>query len=351
MKIEYYDYILPREYIAQEPCLKRDRCKLMVLDRVSGKIYHKKFFEIIDFLNKNDIIILNNTKVIPAKLIGVKEQTKGKVELLLISKLNNNPKTWEVEIKNKKDIQIGSKIIFNSSLTGEIISKNGDQITIEFHSKDNIHFSELLEKIGLPPLPPYIKRSLKDMSLIDRDKVNYQTVYAKFNGSIAAPTAGLHFTKELLNNITKKGIIITEITLHIGRGTFKPIRAKEIEFHNMEQEYFEISRNSADLINNAMKNGNKVIAVGTSATRALETGFNTGINMLKHGKDLSRLYIYEGHKFNVVNGLITNFHLPKSTNLVLTCTFGGRDFILQAYKDAIESKYNFYSYGDAMFII
>ncbi|MFH1825062.1 MAG: tRNA preQ1(34) S-adenosylmethionine ribosyltransferase-isomerase QueA [Candidatus Firestonebacteria bacterium] len=347
MRIEEYDYELPKELIAQEPCLNRDECKLMVLDKVLKKIYHKKFFEIVDFLNKNDIIVLNNTKVIPAKLIGYKESTKGKVELLLISKLNSNKETWEVEINNKKNIQIGSKIIFNSSLTGEIISRDGTKIIIEFYNKDNIPFSELLEKVGSPPLPPYIKRSLKD----DRDKVNYQTVYAKSNGSIAAPTAGLHFTKELLNKITKKGVMITEITLHIGRGTFKPIRAKEIESHNMEQEYFEISSDSADLINNAMKSGKRIISVGTSTTRALETAFDIGMNRLKSVKDWSRLYMYEGYKFNVINGLITNFHLPKSTNLVLTCTFGGRDFILQAYKEAIESRYNFYSYGDAMFII
>lgn len=355
MRIEEYDYILPKELIAQQPYLERDKCRLMVLNRKTKEIYHKRFIEIIDFLNEGDVIVLNNSRVIPAKLIGYKADTGGKKEILLLSKVNTNidqnKEVWKVKINNKKDIKEGTCILFNNnSLKGKVVSKSDEDFIMEFRVNKG-SFINLLEKIGLPPLPPYIKRDCNNIKLIEKDKVYYQTIYAKFNGSIAAPTAGLHFTHNLLNKIKEKGVIITEITLHIGKGTFQPIRSKDIELHKMEEEYFEISEDSANLINEAKKRGKKVIAVGTSTTRALETSFDPNVNMVKPTKKWSDLYIYEGYKFNVISGLITNFHLPKSTNLVLTCTFGGRDFVLQAYKNAVENRYNFYSYGDAMYII
>lgn len=324
MKISEFDYVLPKQYIAQQPSKKRERSKLMVLNRSNLTISHKHFFELPQLLNKGDILVLNDTKVIPAKLVGCKK-TGGKIEVLLIKKIKEN--IWEI-LTNAKN---GQEIIFENNIIGKIIGK-----TIEF----NVNTEEVLFKIGKPPLPMYIKGER------NFDKDRYQTIFAKHNGSIAAPTAGLHFTQELLDKIKERGIEVAFITLHIGIGTFMPIKTENIEDHKIEPEYFEIKEETTEKINNVKTKGGKIIACGTTVVRCLEN-----LNEIKASQGMVNLFIKPPYKFKIVDKLITNFHLPKSTLLILVSTFAGKEFIQTAYKEAILNNYLFYSYGDSMLIL
>ncbi|HID28303.1 MAG TPA: tRNA preQ1(34) S-adenosylmethionine ribosyltransferase-isomerase QueA [Methanosarcinales archaeon] len=327
MKLSDFDYYLPKELIAQKPIEPRDSSKLMVLcnNRIKNDIFHN----IINYINKGDTLVLNNTRVIPARLFG-RKGTGGKIEVLLVEKINEN--TYHCLVRGKK--VIGKKIFFDNTVIGTVKSKVGSRYIIEFECKESIE--DILKKIGKMPIPPYIKESIES-------KDRYQTIYASENGSIAAPTAGLHFTKELLDKIRKKGVNIAYITLHIGIGTFTPVRVENISDHKMEAEYYIISEKNANLINNTE---GKLIAVGTTTVKALESAA-----LIKKCEGWSDLFIYPPYKFtSKIEGLITNFHLPKSTLLMLVSAFAGKERILEAYKVAIKHQYRFYSFGDAMLI-
>ena len=341
MKLTDFDFKLPKELIAQYPAEKRDHSRLLVLHRDTGELEHRKFFDIIEYLNPEDALVINQTKVFPARLFGINQKNGNKAEVFLLRNLEDN--LWEVLLKPRKKIMPGSIINFNQgSLSCEILNESnteGDLARFDYKGD----FFELLERIGNTPLPPYIKR---EADLKDRER--YQTVYARERGAVAAPTAGLHFTPELLEKIKEKGIEVIPITLHIGWGTFRPIRASNFEEHKMEEEYFEISNQSFEKINSVRNSGGKVFAVGTSAVRALETVFanNNGSH-----KGWTRKFIYPPYDFRIVDGMITNFHLPKSTLVLLVSAFAGKELILKAYQEAIKEKYRFYSYGDAMLIL
>ncbi|RLG59941.1 MAG: tRNA preQ1(34) S-adenosylmethionine ribosyltransferase-isomerase QueA [Candidatus Hydrothermarchaeota archaeon] len=328
MSLSDYDYSLPKELIAQEPLKDRSKSRLMVLFK--DKIEHRRFFEVVEYLNKGDTLVINDSKVIPAKLKG-RKPTGGKIEVLLLKEIEKN--AWECLIKGK-NLREGTKLIFKD-IEGKII-KRDRKFVVEFNVED---MRAYLEKHGEMPLPPYIKKELKE-------KNRYQTIYARKEGSVAAPTAGLHFSKELLNEIRKKGINIAPITLHVSIGTFAPVRSQDITKHKMEAEYFEISKESAEIIN---KTKGKVIAVGTTVVKALESSSRNGEVVPLHG--WSDLFIYPPYEFkSPIKALITNFHLPKSTLLMLVCAFAGRERIFKAYRQAIAEKYRFYSFGDAMLI-
>ena len=342
MKLEEFNYYLPQGFIAQKPIKPRDYSRLMILYRSIKEIKHNIFKNIGDYLKEGDLLVLNNTKVLPVRIYGIKEKTKGKVEILLLKSLND--KCWEVLIKPGKNIHSGTKIIFESELSGIVKEKNEEKgsYIIEFSFIGN--FKEILKKIGQMPTPPYIKERLKK-------KDDYQTVYAAQNGSIAAPTAGFHFTKPLLRELVCKGIEIVYLTLHVGRGTFEPIRVSEIEKHKMSSEFYSISSDVAKKINRARCEKRRIISVGTTTTRTLESAFNLEGNKVIGGSRWSDIFIYPGYKFKVVDILITNFHLPQSTPLLLAATFAGTEFLLKTYQEAIKEKYRFYSFGDAMIII
>lgn len=330
MKTDFFNYNLPKEIIAQMPSKERDKSNLMVLDRKSGAICHKKFFEIADFLNSGDVLVINDTKVIPARIFG---QDKKVREILLIREIE--PLVWEVFIKPQRGLIIKDRLTFNNgSLTATLDNRTNNGTFI-------LRFSgELpLSSIGYAPLPPYIKRDYTKKDIHDYDKIRYQTIYAKNPGAIAAPTAGLHFTEELLGKIKNKGIIVTPINLQVGIGTFRPVRTEYIKDHKMYAEYYSIPEETTKVL----KNAKRVIAVGTTTVRALETSIE--------GSGYTNLFIYPPYEFKVVKALITNFHLPKSTLLMLVSAFAGRDFIMKAYEEAIRNKYRFYSYGDAMLIL
>ncbi|HUU50092.1 MAG TPA: tRNA preQ1(34) S-adenosylmethionine ribosyltransferase-isomerase QueA [Nitrospinota bacterium] len=350
MKVSEFDYILPKSRIAQFPIKEREKSRLMVLDRRKKAIEHTLFFRIIDYLKETDIIVLNNTKVIPARLLGKKENTGGRIEVLLINKRSKD--IWEVLIKPLARVSEGTRIIFGKGeLVGKIIEKKPDRGVILFeYDKD---FYKTLSKYGFVPLPPYIKRNYGESGYTPfyaLDKRAYQTVFANQKGSVAAPTAGLHFTKRLLNNIRERGIEIITITLHIGYGTFEPIRVIKVEDHRMDKEFYNIDEFAKSRINRASRNGKRVIAVGTTSLRVLETSVNSEGGVIKPS-GYTDLFIYPGYRFKLVNALLTNFHLPRSTLLMLVCAFGGKDFILRAYKEAIKKEYRFYSYGDAMLLL
>ena len=337
MKLSEFDYNLPEELIAQKPMEPRDHSRLLVLDKNTGKITHYTFYDIIDFLKLGDVLVVNNSKVFPARLHGNRKDTGGKVEILLNKNIQDS--VWEVMGKNLKT---GIEIIFeNSNLEAKVIKKNNKISNIQFNMKDESLFSEL-EKIGHTPLPPYIKK-------IDskKDKTDYQTVYAKPIGSAAAPTAVLHFTKKLLERIKAKGIEIVEVTLHVGLGTFAPVEEDDIEEHKIHSEYYTVIQEDLDKIIQTKKAGHRIIAVGTTSTRVLETIFNNS----KHLSGWTDIFIYPGYNFKCIDGLITNFHLPKSTLLMLVSAFAGMKNIDKAYKEAINKEYHFFSYGDAMFLI
>jgi len=342
MRLEEFDFYLPKELVAQKPMHPRDCSRLLVLYRAKNEIIHKRFKNIGDYLEKGDIVVLNNTKVLPVRVYGFKEKTKGKVEILLLKSFND--KRWEVLIKPGKSVHSGTKIIFDSKLSGIVTEKIEDKgsYIIEFNFSGN--FIEILKKIGYAPTPPYIKEELEN-------RYDYQTVYATQDGSIAAPTAGFHFTKSLLKELAYKGIDIVYITLHIGRGTFEPIRVSEVERHKMSSEFYSISTKVAQKINTARSENRRIISVGTTTTRALESAFDFIENKVISGSKWSEIFIYPGYKFKVINVLITNFHLPKSTPLLLAAAFANTELLLKAYQEAIKENYRFYSFGDSMLII
>ena len=340
MKLEEFDYNLPEELIAQVPIQKRDESRLMVVDREKRTIEDKVFRDIIDYLEPGDCLVRNNTKVIPARLYG-KKDTGANVEFVLLKQLDGD--IWESIVRPGNKLKPGSKVIFGDGLLkAEILDVLEDGTRKVKFEYDGI-FNEILDQIGLMPLPPYIHESLKEN---DR----YQTVYAKYEGSAAAPTAGLHFTPELLKKIEEKGIKIANVTLHVGIGTFRPVKEENIEEHKMHTDHFYIKQEDVDKINETKKNGKKVIAVGTTSCRVLETVADENTGLVKQIESDTGIYIYPGYKFKCVDGLITNFHLPKSTLLMLVSALADREFILEAYNKAVEEKYRFFSFGDAMFI-
>ena len=339
MSTQDFDYELPEELIAQTPLKNRSDSKLMIVDKNTGKTKDEVFKNIIDYLDTGDVLVLNDTKVIPARIIGEKEDTKAVIELLLLKDLGND--TWECLCKPAKRIKIGTIINFNNIL----------RLKCTFIGEDGIrHFQfiyegilmEILDKLGEMPLPPYIHEKLSD-------KDRYQTVYAKYSGSAAGPTAGLHFTKELLKQIKDKGILIEEVTLHVGLGTFRPVQVDDVTKHKMHSEYYRMTKETADVLNKAKKDGKRIIAVGTTTTRTLETIMSL-YGEFKECSGDTDIFIYPGYKFKAINALITNFHLPKSTLVMLVSAFSSKEYIMNAYKEAVNEKYRFFSFGDAMFI-
>lgn len=347
MHISEFDYHLPQELIAQEPASKRDGSKMMVVLRAENRFYDSQFTEFSSLLKSTDCLVLNDTKVFPARLKGVREGFSAQVEIFLVRRLIGD--TWEALVKPGRALRVGSSAIFGE---GELLAKvletlpNGRRV-IEFKSQTSKTVDELIDKIGLTPLPPYIKREKEDQVRLDH--IRYQTVYAANRGAIAAPTAGLHFTPEILANIENLGVKIVKITHHVGYGTFQPVRVENILEHSIEAEHAIISQDSAEIINQTRKNGGRVIAIGTTTTRALETAANEA-REITPGQYTTELYIYPGYKFKAIDGLLTNFHLPKSSLLMLVSAFAGHLLIMSAYNHAVEEKYHFYSYGDCMFL-
>ena len=340
MKVTEFDYELPEELIAQTPIEKRDESRLMVLNRKNNTIEHKTFKDIIDYLEPGDCLVRNNTKVIPARIYGKKE-TGANIEFLLLNNIEGD--IWETIVRPGNKLHIGTKVIFgNGLLTAEILdTMPGGTRKVLFTYKGI--FNEILDKIGLMPLPPYIHEELKE-------KDRYQTVYAKYEGSAAAPTAGLHFTNELLEKIEQKGIDIANVTLHVGIGTFRPVKEDTVEAHEMHSEHFYIKQEDCDKINKAKKNGKRVISVGTTSCRVLETIANPENGTVEPIEGDTQIFIYPGYTFKCIDGLITNFHLPQSTLLMLVSALAGKEYIMKAYNEAVQEKYKFFSFGDAMFI-
>lgn len=341
MKTSDFYYDLPKELIAQDPLEDRSASRLMLLDKKTGQTDSSCHFrDIIDYLNPGDTLVINNTKVIPARLIGVKEETGAKIEVLLLTRKQND--IWETLVKPGKKCRVGTRIDFGDGLLkAEIVDEVEDGNRLIHFEYDGI-FEEILDKLGQMPLPPYIRHQLKD-------KDRYNTVYAKHDGSAAAPTAGLHFTKDLLQQIKAKGVHIAEVTLHVGLGTFRPVKVDDPTQHHMHSEYYIVDEPTAELINNTRKNGKRVISVGTTSCRTLETATG-GDGILKAGSGWTDIFIYPGYKFKMVDCLITNFHLPESTLVMLVSALAGRENILNAYKQAVDEKFRFFSFGDAMFI-
>ncbi len=340
MQLSDFYYDLPQELIAQDPLLKRDNSRLMVMDRKTGEITHKHFYDVIDYLHPGDCLVINNTKVIPARLLGVKEDTGAAIEVLLLKR--HDDKTWETLVKPGKKMKPGARVTFGDGLlTGEVIDvvEEGNRL-IRF-TYDGI-WEELLDKLGQMPLPPYITHKLED-------KNRYQTVYARHAGSAAAPTAGLHFTKELLQKIEDKGIRIANVTLHVGLGTFRPVKVDNILEHHMHSEFYVIEEADARIINETRASGGKVVAVGTTSTRTLETVAKED-GTVSACSGWTDIFIYPGYRFKVVDRLITNFHLPESTLLMLVSAFSSREEILHAYEEAVKERYRFFSFGDAMLL-
>ena len=356
MKLEEFDYNLPEELIAQVPITKRDESRLMVLNRENKAIEHKIFKDIIDYLKPGDCLVRNNTKVIPARLYGKKE-TGANVEFVLLKQLEGD--VWESIVRPGNKLKPGTVVKFGESKSNDSKSENlkskkdyllkatildimeGGTRKVKFEYEGI--FNEIIDKIGLMPLPPYIHESLKE-------KERYQTVYAKYNGSAAAPTAGLHFTPELLKKIEEKGVKIANVTLHVGIGTFRPVKEENIEDHQMHTEHFYIKQEDADIINETKKAGGRVFAVGTTSCRVLETIASEETGLVQATEGDTGIYIYPGYRFKCIDGLITNFHLPKSTLLMLVSALAGKKFVLEAYNEAVKEKYRFFSFGDAMFI-
>ena len=340
MKVSDFNYELPEELIAQHPYEKRDEARLMVLHRNTKQIEHKVFKDIIDYLEPGDCLVLNDTKVIPARLYG-KKDTGAKVEFLLLKRIENDD--WEAMVRPGNKLKAGAKVSFGDGiLQAEVLETlEGGNRRVRF-TYEGI-FNEILDKVGLMPLPPYIKENIKE------ENEKYQTVYAKYEGSAAAPTAGLHFTEELLEKIKEKGVEIAKVTLHVGIGTFRPVKVENVEEHKMHSEHFYVKQSEADKINKAKAEGHRVIAVGTTSCRVLESVSDENGKMKEIETDTS-IFIYPGYKFKCVDALITNFHLPESTLIMLVSSLAGKDFIMKAYKEAVEKRYKFFSFGDAMFI-
>ncbi len=340
MDINLFDYYLPEELIAQSPKEQRDTCKLMVLDREHKTIEHKIFHDILDYLKPGDVLVRNNTKVIPARLLGVKKETGGAVEVLLLKQLEND--TWECLVGNARSVKEGTHCVFgNGELICECVKVKEEGIRDMKFIYDGI-FMEILDKLGEMPLPPYIKKQCSNND-------DYQTVYAKVPGSAAAPTAGFHFTKELFDEIKEKGIEVEDITLNIGLGTFRPVKVQDTKDHVMHSEVIEMTEEVAARLNEAKKEGRRIVAIGTTSIRTLESIYGK-YGEFKATREPTRLYIEPGYKFQAVDAIITNFHLPKSTLVELVASFAGRSFILSAYNEGVKEKYRFFSFGDAMFI-
>lgn len=341
MNVKDYDYDLPEELIAQDPLEDRSSSRLMVLDRQTGDVEHRHFTDILEYLHPGDCLVINNTKVIPARLFGVKEDdTQAKIEVLLLKRKEND--IWETLVKPGKKAKPGTKLVFGDGLlTAEVVDvvEEGNRL-IQFHY-DGI-FEEILDQLGQMPLPPYITHQLKD-------KNRYQTVYAKYDGSAAAPTAGLHFTKELLQKVKDMGVDIAEVTLHVGLGTFRPVKVENVLDHHMHSEFYMVSQEAADKINRAKESGHRVIAVGTTSTRTLEAAADEN-GRLHETSGWTEIFIYPGYQFKVIDALITNFHLPQSTLVMLVSALAGREHVLHAYEIAVKERYRFFSFGDAMLI-
>lgn len=340
MNVKDYDYDLPEELIAQDPLEDRSSSRLMVLDRHTGDVEHRHFTDILEYLHPGDCLVINNTKVIPARLFGVKEDTQAKIEVLLLKRKEND--IWETLVKPGKKAKPGTKLVFGDGLlTAEVVDvvEEGNRL-IQFHY-DGI-FEEILDQLGQMPLPPYITHQLKD-------KNRYQTVYAKYDGSAAAPTAGLHFTKELLQKVKDMGVDIAEVTLHVGLGTFRPVKVDNVLDHHMHSEFYMVSQEAADKINRAKESGHRVIAVGTTSTRTLEAAADEN-GRLHETSGWTEIFIYPGYQFKVIDALITNFHLPQSTLVMLVSALAGREHVLHAYEIAVKERYRFFSFGDAMLI-
>ena len=341
MDVKDFYYDLPQELIAQDPLEDRSSSRLMVLDKITGEVEHRHFKDITEYLRPGDCLVINNTKVIPARLYGVKEGTEAKIEILLLKRKEND--IWETLVKPGKKCKIGTKIVFGEGiLTGEVVDivEEGNRL-IQFHYEGI--FEEILDRLGQMPLPPYITHQLQD-------KNRYQTVYAKYDGSAAAPTAGLHFTPELLQQVRDMGVEIAEVTLHVGLGTFRPVKETDVLKHHMHSEFYKIEQSEADKINKAKKEGPRVIAVGTTSTRTLESAADEN-GFLTEKSGWTEIFIYPGYQFKVIDALITNFHLPESTLVMLVSALAGREHVLAAYETAVEEKYRFFSFGDAMFIV
>ncbi len=340
MKTADFDYDLPQELIAQDPLEQRDSSRLLILDKETGERTHKIFHDIIDYLHEGDCLVINNTKVIPARLIGEREGTGGKVEVLLLKRRSDN--VWETLVKPGKKARPGMRLSFGGGLlhaeVQEVVDEGNRLIRFEYEGI----FEEILDQLGQMPLPPYITHQLKD-------KNRYQTVYAKYEGSAAAPTAGLHFTEELLDQIQEKGVKIARVTLHVGLGTFRPVKVEDVTEHHMHTEFYHVSEEAADIINETKKQGGRVICVGTTSCRTIESAADDqGIVHATEGD--TDIFIYPGYQFKVLDCLITNFHLPESTLLMLVSALAGKENIMAAYREAVEMRYRFFSFGDAMFI-
>ena len=341
MDVKDFYYDLPQELIAQDPLEDRSSSRLMVLDKITGEVEHRHFKDITEYLRPGDCLVINNTKVIPARLYGVKEGTEAKIEILLLKRKEND--IWETLVKPGKKCKIGTKIVFGEGiLTGEVVDivEEGNRLIL-FHYEGI--FEEILDRLGQMPLPPYITHQLQD-------KNRYQTVYAKYDGSAAAPTAGLHFTPELLQQVRDMGVEIAEVTLHVGLGTFRPVKETDVLKHHMHSEFYKIEQSEADKINKAKKEGHRVIAVGTTSTRTLEAAADEN-GFLTEKSGWTEIFIYPGYQFKVIDALITNFHLPESTLVMLVSALAGREHVLAAYETAVKEKYRFFSFGDAMFIV
>ncbi len=340
MRTEDFNFDLPEELIAQHPLAQRDHSRLLVLDKTSGNITHKRFDDILEYLVPGDVLVINNTRVIPARLFGVKEGGTAHIEVLLLKPVENRPDCWEVLVRPGKRVKVGAKVVFGEGkMTGTVVDDTDTGRIMQFEY-DGI-FNEILDELGTMPLPPYIKAKLDDQE-------RYQTVYAKERGSAAAPTAGLHFTNELLAQVKAKGIEVVEVLLHVGLGTFRPVQVDDIHSHKMHSEYYRITQDAADTINKALDEGRRVIAVGTTSTRTLESAAKDGRVVAGDGD--TSIFIYPGYQFQVLSGLITNFHLPKSTLVMLVSALAGREHVLHAYEEAVKERYRFFSFGDAMFI-
>ena len=339
MKTEDFNYELPSELIAQTPLEKRDESKLLVLDKKSGTMEHTNFAHIVDYLDENDILVMNDTKVIPARIIGVKEKTDAVIELLMLKEIEVD--TWECLTKPAKRIKIGTRINFSDRLSAECVEIKEEGIRVYKLNYQGILY-EILDELGQMPLPPYIHEKLEN-------KDRYQTVYAKNIGSAAAPTAGLHFTKELMNKIRKKNIKILFITLHVGLGTFRPVNVEDVTKHKMHSEFYSMDEDTARILNEAKRSGKRIISVGTTTTRTLETIYGL-YNEFKSCSGWTDIFIYPGYKFKAIDALITNFHLPKSTLLMLVSALASKEYIMNAYNEAIKNNYRFFSFGDSMFI-
>lgn len=341
MDVKDFYYDLPQELIAQDPLEDRSSSRLMVLDKITGEVEHRHFKDITEYLRTGDCLVINNTKVIPARLYGVKDGTEAKIEILLLKRKEND--IWETLVKPGKKCKIGTKIVFGEGiLTGEVVDIVEEvNRLIQFHYEGI--FEEILDRLGQMPLPPYITHQLQD-------KNRYQTVYAKYDGSAAAPTAGLHFTPELLQQVRDMGVEIAEVTLHVGLGTFRPVKETDVLKHHMHSEFYKIEQSEADKINKAKKEGHRVIAVGTTSTRTLESAADEN-GFLTEKSGWTEIFIYPGYQFKVIDALITNFHLPESTLVMLVSALAGREHVLAAYETAVEEKYRFFSFGDAMFIV